>query len=265
MPALRIGRTEIEYELVRSSGTAERRIVVTPGHVQVLAHTNDAEGDIAGFLERKRSWLFNTVREMQRVSDRRHSVPRFMTGTKIPYRGRLARLTVRRSDAERMEIDYKNGFVVNLPHWAQDDLDLLIASELKLWLKQRFRRQVRAISVTLERRFAFRPQSVRVAELAQGWGSCGVEDNISINWNLVFAPPKVAEYVVLHELLHLRERSHGRVFWSLMAKLMPDYEPRKRWLEANEAMLSADFLAIEHAPDVNASPRMSQVRASNGG
>jgi len=243
MPALRIGKAEIPYDLRRSATASERRITVTPGHVEVMALTTDDEAAIAGFLERKRQWVFNTVREMERVALARHAVPRFITGSKIPYRGRNMSLVVRRSDAERIEIAFRNGFIVDLPSWASGDTDRLVASELKLWLKQRARRDVADIAADYGSRFALKPRSIRVADLTNGWGSCGPEGNILINWHLIFAPRKVLEYVVVHELAHLRHRSHGREFWDYLTMLAPDFERSKAWLDTHQSALSAEFLA----------------------
>lgn len=242
MPTIQIGRKEIPYELRRSATASERRITITPGHVEVLALTRDNDDDIAGFLERKRQWLFDTVREMEQIAASRHAVPRFITGSKIPYRGRNMSLTVRRSDAERMAITYRNGFIVDLPHWAGDDADQLVASELKLWLKQRARRDVQEIAADYGKRFGLVPRSIRTADLTHGWGSCGPEGNILINWHLIFAPRKVLEYVVVHELAHLKHRSHGPEFWAYLAALMPDCESSRSWLDRHQSVLSASFL-----------------------
>ena len=244
MPTIQIGRAEIAYELRRSACATERRITVTPGHVEVMALTTDNEDDIAGFLDRKRQWLFNTMRDMERIAAKRHSIPRFMTGSKIPYRGRKMPLTVRRSDAERMCITYRNGFVVDLPSWANNDTDHLVASELKLWLRQRARHEVTEVAATFAKRFALKPRSLRVADLQNGWGSCGPDGNILINWHLNFAPKKVLEYVVVHELGHLRHRSHSAEFWKFLATLAPDWAASKAWLDKNQSSLSAEFLAI---------------------
>ena len=247
MPTLRIGRTQIPYELHRSATASERRITVTPGHVDVLALANDDDEAIAGFLDRKRQWLFNTVREMERITANRHAVPRFMTGSKIPYRGRKMSLTVRRTDAERIAITYRNGFIVDLPHWAGGNIDQLVVTELKMWLKQRARRDVAEITAYYGSRFGLTPRSVRVADFANGWGSCGPEGNVLINWQLIFAPMKVLEYVTVHELAHLIHRSHGPEFWRCLEALYPGFEAPKAWLEANEAMLSAEFLMFGEA------------------
>ncbi|WP_313326756.1 SprT family zinc-dependent metalloprotease [Sphingobium yanoikuyae] len=242
--ALRIGRTEIAYELRRSATASERRITVTPGHVEVLALSTDDDDDIAGFLDRKRKWLFDTVREMDRAIGGRHVVPRFMTGSKIPYRGRKMPLTVRRSDGERIEIAYRNGFLVDLPAWAGTDADRLVASELKLWLKQRARREVKQIAAAYGRRFGLAPRSIRVGDFATGWGSCGVEGNILVNWHMIFAPRRVLEYVVAHEMAHLRVRSHGPEFWSFLSSIYPAWESAKQWLDSHETTLSAEFLTV---------------------
>lgn len=244
MPTLQIGRTEIPYELRRSATASERRITVTPGHVEVLALTNDDEEAVAGFLDRKRQWLFNTVREMERITANRHAVPRFMTGSKISYRGRKMSLTVRRTDAERAAVTYRNGFIVDLPHWAGVDADQLVASELQHWLKQRARRDVKEIAADYGKRFGLIPRSIRVADFANGWGSCGSEGNVLINWHLIFAPRKVLEYVVVHELAHLRVRSHGPEFWAQIAHIMPSYPRAKSWLQKHEVALATDLFLV---------------------
>ena len=231
MPKLQIGRKEIPYELRRSATASERRITITPSHVEVLALTSDNDDDIAGFLERKRQWVFNTVREMERITANRHAVPRFKTGSKIQYRGRKMPLTVRRTNAERAAVIYKSGFIVDLPHWAGDEPDRVIATELKLWMKQRVRRDVKEIADVCGRRFGLIPRSIRVANLVHGWGSCGQEGNLLINWHLIFAPRQVLVYVVVHELAHLRHRSHDQQFWRFLQSILPNYERPKIWLE----------------------------------
>jgi predicted metal-dependent hydrolase len=151
-------------------------------------------------------------------------------------------LTVRRTDGQRLEIFYKNGFIVDLPQWAETNSDRLIASELKLWLKQSVRRDAKEIAEAFGRRFGLKARSIRVAEFGNGWGSCGPEGNVLINWHLIFAPRQVLEYVIAHELSHLRHRSHGPQFWDFLATVMPAYERPKNWLENHQAKLSADFL-----------------------
>ncbi|UAK25746.1 M48 family metallopeptidase [Sphingomonas nostoxanthinifaciens] len=242
MPIVRIGKHRITYELRRSAFATERRITVTPGQVEVLALTADDEDDIAGFLNRKRQWLFNAVRDMEQVEASRHAVPRFMTGSKILYRGRKVRLVVRPTDAGRATVSYRNGFIVDLPDWSEKDPDRLVASELKFWLKARARRDVKQLVAAIGGRLEMRPASVRVTDMVAGWGSCGAAGNLLVNWHLIFAPKRVMEYVVAHELAHLKRRTHDEQFWAIVRKLMPNFEPARHWLDAHGATLSSAFL-----------------------
>ncbi|MCA3699536.1 MAG: M48 family metallopeptidase [Brevundimonas sp.] len=243
MPTIQIGRAEIAYELRRSTTAAERRITVTPGHVEVMALTTDADADIAGFLDRKRQWLFDTVREMETAIANRPAVPRFMTGSKIPYRGRQSSLTVRRHDGPHVEIAHRAGFVVDLPAWVTAEMaDAVVAQQIKLWLKTRVRRDARDIAKSYGARFGLTPRSLRVAEFVGGWGSCGPNGTIQIDWRLVFAPKRVLEYVVVHEVAHLKHRSHGDDFWAFLGTMLPDYERAKGWLDTHQASLDGAFL-----------------------
>src|SRR6266436_7498178 len=109
-------------------------------------------------LNRKRKWLFNTVRELSEFSANASVVPRFMTGSKIPYRGRRLSLTVRRHDGPHVEITFRNGFIVDLPSWvALESADAIVAQEIKQWLKQRVRRDVREIAEVYIDRFGLKP------------------------------------------------------------------------------------------------------------
>ncbi|MBB5661120.1 M48 family metallopeptidase [Brevundimonas halotolerans] len=241
---VRIGQTEVAYELRRSAAVSERRITVTPGHVEVLALTTDDDAEIDAFLNRKRQWLFNTLRELETTTAKRAVVPRFMTGSKIPFRGRNARLTVRHHDGAHVEIDYRNGFLVDLPSWVRaDDQGGIVATEIKLWLKRRVRRDVMEIAATYRKRFDLKPRTIRVTDMKTGWGACGPTGSILINWTLVFAPKAVLEYVVVHELAHLKVRSHGPEFWAYLATLLPGYERPKGWLDTHQGSLDAGFLA----------------------
>jgi predicted metal-dependent hydrolase len=243
MPTLRVGRTDIPYELRRTATDCERRITVTPGLVEVLALTTDDDDAVQGFLTRKRQWLFDTVREMEEAVAARPVVPRFMTGSKIPFRGRLSSLTVRRHSGRHIEVAHRNGFLVDLPDWITDEAaDAVVASRIKLWLRRRVRLDIQEIAAAYGARFGLKPRSIRVAEFVGGWGSCGRAGSLTFDWRLVFAPKKVLEYVVVHELAHLRHRSHGAAFWAFLELMAPDFERPKAWLESNGGSLDAQFL-----------------------
>lgn len=244
MPEVRVGTTVIPYELERRDGIERRYIRVTPGQVLVTVPSNDRQKDIDGFLSRKERWLYeNTQRVKGSVADG-HTVHRFVSGIKVPYRGRRVKLTVARKTEPGVDVEYKNGLIVSLPDYVTDETqDDIIEDFLRLWMKSRVRKDVMGIAKRLSTKHGFQPKYVRVKELKHMWGSCAKDGGISLNWQLVYAPKPVLEYAVLHELCHLKERSHGKPFWNLLKSLMPDYETRKAWLDKNENLMGFRRLA----------------------
>ena len=65
------------------------------------------------------------------------------------------------------------------------------------------------------------------------WGSCGRDGHISLNWRLVLMPPAVRDYVLIHELMHLRRLDHSPAYWTLVAQAYPGYRDARQWLRAN--------------------------------
>jgi hypothetical protein len=85
----------------------------------------------------------------------------------------------------------------------------------------------------------------RVSVKNQGtlWGSCSRRGNLNFSWRLAAAPPEALDYVVIHELCHLREMNHSKKFWAHVGAVCPDYKARRCWLRDNTvALMSASSL-----------------------
>lgn len=87
------------------------------------------------------------------------------------------------------------------------------------------------------------PTKVSVRDQKTKWGACSSRGTVTFNWRLVMAPPAVLEYVVLHELAHLKELNHSPRFWAIVRAYCPDYPAHKRWLRDHEPFLKADGTA----------------------
>ena len=112
-------------------------------------------------------------------------------------------------------------------------------------LEKRYRSAARA---QFEQRCAYFHQftggsytSVTIRDQKTRWGSCSSRGTLSFNYRLIFAPPAVLDYVVVHELCHLTHMNHSKEFWNMVGSVMPDYKTHKKWLREH-----GQELTLEH-------------------
>ncbi len=107
-----------------------------------------------------------------------------------------------------------------------------------------YREETRAITQRLINQYAkqnrFKVGQVRITSARTRWGSCSSKNNLNFTYRLCMAPISIVEYVVLHELAHLRMRNHSKAFWASVAVLKPDYKKDKAWLKKNGFLLTLD-------------------------
>ncbi len=143
-----------------------------------------------------------------------------MTGAKIPFYGRNMKLRVREEDINRVTVSSRYGFLVTKPRKA---LRATQGLPSRSWLSFRLNDDVRALIGLYVPVLNVTPGPAAVSALKTRWGSCGKTGSIRVNWLLLMAPKPVLEYVVVHELCHLRYRNHSNEFWSLVSAYLPDY------------------------------------------
>jgi len=74
------------------------------------------------------------------------------------------------------------------------------------------------------------------------WGSCSCKGNLSFNWKLMMAPRPVIDYVIIHEVAHLKEMSHSKRFWQLVAEHCPNWRMHKKWLREHDTILRSKLV-----------------------
>ncbi len=90
------------------------------------------------------------------------------------------------------------------------------------------------------RQHGFRYEKIRITSARTRWGSCSSRGTLSFTWRLVMAPLEIVDYVVIHELAHIRIKNHSPIFWAEVARLMPAYKQSKDWLKKNGRILTLD-------------------------
>ncbi|MGH6920105.1 MAG: M48 family metallopeptidase, partial [Geminicoccaceae bacterium] len=164
---------------------------------------------------------------------------RLVDGARIPFRGSWQRLQVVRSARSRPLVRHDGDVWVELP----DRLPAaLLESEVERvltgWLRREARAEAKALIDRYGPRHGLAPRGLVIKAHRTLWGSCTARSVVNLNWRLILGPPAVLEYVVVHELCHLRHRHHQPPFWRLVAEILPDYGQQRRWLRANGHLLT---------------------------
>lgn len=88
--------------------------------------------------------------------------------------------------------------------------------------------------------------SITIRDQKTRWGSCSSRGTLSFNYRLIFAPPKVLDYVVVHELCHLTHMDHSKNFWNMVGSIMPEYKEYRQWLKEHGSELNLETHLEKH-------------------
>jgi predicted metal-dependent hydrolase len=234
MPALTVGQTAIPYEVRYSSRATRKRIVVTTEGVRVVAPAGTpwkGRSGLLAFVESKRRWIFDSVREVEE-RHRRLLTQRYASGVKLQYRGRWLMLDVQPAEVPEVEIRCRSKFHVRVPA-VLEGLERLesIGGAFDEWLQARAERDLARFARRHEANLGVEARGYRLSDARRRWGSCGRTGIVRVHWRLIQAPAAAMEYVVAHELAHLRHRNHSPAFWRTLAETMPDWGEAKELLE----------------------------------
>jgi len=223
---------------IRRSARAKRlRLVVKPGLIELVAPLGAPESQALAFLHRHRQWAEDKVREMDDRIRHLEQPAVFMTGSTLPWQGREIPLVINEDAVARVHVCIDRAVLISVPKGLGKARADVAKQALFNWVRRWLRGQVERLAERHALRFELHPRRIRVKQMKTRWGSCGPRNDININWLLAFAPESVLEYVVVHELCHIRVRNHSLEFWSLVAQHIPDYRNERQWLRVNGADL----------------------------
>lgn len=229
----------VDYQLRRSERAKKTRIVVSAGKVEVVAPVKVPEQRIKAFVHAQQDWI---QRALRRVRERSQSAKplapaHYSDGVKVPYRGRSLPLIVQtiKCRSPKVSLLTDERLLVHVPDFPVSGTSELIKSALQHWMKQQARIDAQTYIDRHAPRHNLLPRSLRIKTQKSRWGSCGPQNDINLNWLLMLAPPVVMEYVVVHELCHIRHKNHSQDFWDLVSLHMPEYREHRKWLKQHGA------------------------------
>lgn len=239
MPQLMIGLNSIAYEIRKSARAKRLRLTVRPSGVEVVAPKRAREIEIQTFIDSHRGWIRSKVEKYRALMADHPSPAHLRDGVEIPFRGESTPLFVVMTKRVHPKVVEGDGFRVELPNELPADKQ---EAAVNLALTRHLKRQARDDAELAIERYGppngLVPSALRIKDQKRLWGSCTAADVINLNWRLILAPVDVFDYVVVHELCHLRHRHHQPPFWQAVGEVMPDYDDHRRWLKINGHLLT---------------------------
>ncbi len=213
---------------------------MTPGSVEVVAPTLASEHKIHQFVQSKQQWIVQALAKIEAKSQLHKTLAPavYAHGSEVPYQGVPYKLAIRPTKLKRIKIEFCREFIVHVPAVLMiKDHSAELREALITWMKKTAKCRVEQLVKQHAEKKQLFPQAIRIKTQKSRWGSCGIHNDININWLLIIAPPEVLEYVVVHELCHIKIRNHSAHFWSLVAEHLPDYQSRRQWLKKHGSSL----------------------------
>jgi predicted metal-dependent hydrolase len=219
---------EIPVEKIIRSRRRSIALVITPdGHLIVRAPLKAPAGLIEEVVLEKRNWIKKKIAEMlQRPAP---SVHTYEEGEVFFFLGRAYPLHI---------VDYAGTSIERTDRLCVSrTLIPDIPNRLKRWYIEEARQEIHARCMWFSMMTGYSPTSIRITDACQRWGSCTHKGGLNFSWRLIQAPLEIVDYVIVHELVHLRQPDHSKKFWAKVKEIMPDYERRREWLRENERLL----------------------------
>jgi len=236
----------IEYQVLRSRRKT-LSLQVKYGQVFVRAPFHLDEQSISSFIQKKDAWLKAKISEQSQTAD---LCCDFTQGSTLFLFGQAVSLniiftnSVKKTDIYLSSLnDNHQELVIAFSMRSQQKLanKLQLAFAVKKHIEHYLKEQAHNIIQPKVEYYAqltqLTPTAIKIRQYRARWGSCNNRGEVSFNYLLMMLPIDVIDYVIVHELCHLRHLNHSKNFWQLVAQHFPDFTEAKKWIKSNQSAL----------------------------
>lgn len=213
----KIRRSNSKYAYIKINSDKRIEVIIPKGH----------NVDLRALLKKKEAWIRSKYREIRMTS-------RTIEKDRLLLNGEVYTL----------KFDYgSNSSTVQLDHHklivgAKSRREAMVA--LRNWISEQSRKMIEDKADFYAKKMGVHFNKIFLRN-SRKWGACSVGKNLSFNWQIACLPEDLAEYVVIHELAHLRVFNHSKEFWKLLSSLCPEYKEKENGLKC---FLSCNELRI---------------------
>jgi len=201
------------------------------GSLTVRAPKHASLDEIFALVNSKHSWI---TKKQNLAYERAREAPakKFVNGELFLFMGDLYPLEMVQNLTKPLQLDGKFLMAVE----SQDNARAIFEK----WYRKQAAQVIKPRTAELAAEYGFNFTMLRITGAKTRWGSCGPTGSLNFSWRLVMAPSEVIDYVIVHELVHLRIRNHSKHYWKSVREILPDYQDRLNWLDENGHHLNLD-------------------------
>jgi len=227
----RIKEIEIEgiakpIKVVKKLGRRSISLLIDHGKLEVRAPFLTDDGTIIRWVKSKSSWIQKKLSQIPEYREHKFIDGElfYYLGSQYPLRFDENVKNDRRITA-KLSPENRGVFIAN----NKTQLQKLYRYLARNYLAKRLKELSKYTNIPYEK--------MRLSSAHTRWGSCSSNGTISLNWKLIMAPAGIIDYVIIHELCHVRHMNHSRLFWQLVTHYLPDCKERRKWLRQNSNKL----------------------------
>lgn len=222
---------DLQVEVRRSSRRRTVDLIVDRfGELVINVPESLSPGDLAAIVRKKQEWIYTKLGQKELVL-RPTGLKEYVTGEGFYYLGKKYRLKL--FDADETTKQTAPLRLLNGRFWMVKSATTDGHNHFIRWYIQQGQKWLGNAMDSLKERVLVKPRTVLVRDLKYRWGSCNAAGDVYFHWRVVLLPPRVIRYLILHELIHLREHNHSPAFYERLAQVVPDYREIEKWLESN--------------------------------
>jgi len=227
---IRYGNSIIQYSIIKSKRRKTSQITVDENQVIVRAPKSKSLKEIQNIMQDKAQWVFRKQLEFQKIKPSIRKIS-YTGGTTLPYLGKNCLLEIKKAQ-KKNSIKYKAGkFLVLIK--GNKASKKLVKKLYEDWLKIKAEKVFQTKIIKFSKKTQLVPKKILIKNLKNRWGSATNKGVVNLNSHLLKAPNDIIDYIIIHELCHLKIKNHSFRYWNLVRKFVPNFEEKKAWLEKN--------------------------------
>lgn len=205
---------------------------------KIYASLGISEKVILDFLMSKHDWLEKNLAKLEEIKSQEHH-PEFKEGELFPFLGEMKYFTFSLSQKKKIKLKIEDGFIsCSYPINTDPDQEKIRQSLIQLYKQEASVYLIERCKV-LAKELNLIPSQIKIQTANTRWGSCNSRGVINLNWKLMLFSPSLIDYVIIHELCHLKHMDHSENFWSLVRIFYSQYEEAQDYFKSEGLRISA--------------------------